>query len=949
MTQRVLVCGLMPEFDRDSGSRRVLDLIDLLRESGRAVTFVSFHAKCNRRYVDVLQQRGVAVYAGAQEEMPALIASGVFDLALFGLWHIAEPFLPEIRRASPRTRIIVDSVDLHFLRNARRLFTERPGSGPAWLDDAYGHSLVREMNTYDAADVVLTVSQKEADLVNDFLGKRSAFAVPDCELLDESPVPLEKRKGIVLVGCFRHTPNADAVAYLCREILPLVDEKVLASHPVQIVGDGLTDEIRVHGAALPTVRMVGWVPSVIPYLEQARLTVLPLRYGAGTKRKLLQTLAVGTPAVTTTIGAEGFEPIDGTHALIADDPARFASSISMLARNDRLWRRLSRRGRADIATLYDREVARRLLLEVIDRVVASPPRVSTAVVASNGEPVSEYSRLVVRVRATVETCVPSGATVAVVSKGDDALVSFKGSIGWHFPQESKGTYAGWYPADSTAAIEQVRAIAGRGARYLVFPATATWWLTHYAGLRQYLERAGREVVNEPGVCIIYALESIEQIAPDAARSSRRAGTAVAAVHADSENQLENVHDTLRVIAFLLPQFHPIPENDVWWGKGFTEWTNVIRAKPLFPGHDQPRVPADLGFYDLRLAETRAMQAELAHAYGIHGFCYYHYWFDGKQLLERPFNEVLSSGQPDFPFCLCWANEPWSRRWDGQPRDVLQPQTYSLDDDRRHIEWLIPALRDPRAIRIGDKPIFLVYQVKELPDPRRTVNIWRAEVARAGLPGIYLIGVETGWDAGWDATAVGFDAKVLFQPQFSMLRTVSRSRLSAPGNLEVYEYDAAWPVLANPEPVSYRRYSSVFPSWDNSPRRGAAGLAVHNSTPESYEAWLRQTIARTRRDDPEHHIVFINAWNEWAEGCYLEPDTNHGRGFLEATARAIRASRVATVEPHFANTALQNVTRPKPIIVRTSRGNGSIALRQRRTIFPQLPRPRASASARGSRK
>ena len=949
-TGAAIVCALMPEFDRDAGSCRIAELVDFLHGAGWAVTFVSHHANCEPRYAEVLRQRGIAVYAGASTHMPALIDSGQFDLALFGLWHVAQPYIEQIRRRAPQMRIVVDSVDLHFLRHARQQFTrDHRLDGTGTLDDTFGADLVREINTYNAADAVLTVSQKEADLINDFLGRREvAFPVPQSESLEPSVVPLDDRRGILFIGCFRHTPNADAVDFLCHQILPRVDQKVLARHPVAIVGDGLSDEIRRHGAGLPYVRMIGWVPSVVPYLERARLSVLPLRYGAGTKRKLLQTLAVGTPAVTTTIGAEGFELTDGTHALIADDPVRFASSITLLARSDRLWRRLSRRGRADIATLYDREIARRLLLGVIDRVVASPLRVSTQVVDPTGEPVSPYGRLVVRVREAVGKCVPRGATVAVVSKGDDALVNFDGSTGWHYPQGSDGSYGGWYPADSNAAIEQIRALVRRGARYLVFPATANWWLTHYVGLRQYLETDGREVANDPDVCVIYDLNPSDQIAADAARCANGA-TAAAHVQLESGDEHTDVCDTLRVIAFLLPQFHPIPENDVWWGRGFTEWTNVSRAKPLFPGHDQPRVPADLGFYDLRLADTREMQAELARAHGIHGFCYYHYWFGGKRLLERPFDEVLSSGQPDFPFCLCWANEPWSRRWDGQPQDVLQPQTYSLDDDRRHIEWLIPALRDRRAIRIEGKPVFLVYQVKELPDPRRTVDIWRTEVERAGLPGIYLIGVETGWDAAWDATAVGFDAKVLFQPQFSMLRTVPRSMVSAPGSLEVYDYDAAWPILANPEPVPYRRYSSVFPSWDNSPRRGMAGLAVHNSTPASYEAWLRHTIERTRRDDSEHHIVFVNAWNEWGEGCYLEPDAKHGRGFLEATRRAIRASRSTTVEPHVATAALQRVLPPKPIVARSTRGNGSIVFRQRRTIFQGMPRPRASASNGGSRK
>src|SRR5688572_21951699 len=291
---------------------------------------------------------------------------------------------------------------------------------------------------------------------------------------------------------------------------------------------------------------------------------------------------------------------------------------------------------------------------------------------------------------------------------------------------------------------------------------------------------------------------------------------------------------IAALAFYLPQYHPIPENDAWWGRGFTEWTNVARARPLFSGHYQPHLPADLGLYDLRLGEVREAQVELASAHGLHGFCYYHYWFGGKRLLERPFDDVLRSGEPDFPFCLCWANEPWSRRWDGRPEELLQPQTYGEADDVAHIAWLMPALRDPRAIKVEGKPLFLVYQGRDLPDPAGTIGTWRREVAAAGLDGIYLLSVETGWDAGWDATAVGFDAKVLFQPQFSLLR--STPRLPVPGrvNLQVYDYQRTWPALANPDPVAYRRYETVFPSWDNSPRRGDHAVVVHDSTPEAYE-------------------------------------------------------------------------------------------------------------------
>jgi lipopolysaccharide biosynthesis protein len=220
----------------------------------------------------------------------------------------------------------------------------------------------------------------------------------------------------------------------------------------------------------------------------------------------------------------------------------------------------------------------------------------------------------------------------------------------------------------------------------------------------------------------------------------------------------------RLIAFYLPQFHTIPENDGWWGKGFTEWTNVRNAVPYFPGHYQPHVPGQLGYYDLRSPDVRAAQAALAGEYGIHGFCYYHYWFNGRRLLELPFNEVLRSHQPDFPFCLCWANENWTRRWDGDDKQVLMVQKYSHEDDRLHMESLIPAFRDDRYVRIDGKPVFLVYKKNLLPDARKTAEIWRDTAKRAGIDDIYLITVETG-SQGRVSVPVefGFDAAIEFAP------------------------------------------------------------------------------------------------------------------------------------------------------------------------------------------
>ena len=228
-----------------------------------------------------------------------------------------------------------------------------------------------------------------------------------------------------------------------------------------------------------------------------------------------------------------------------------------------------------------------------------------------------------------------------------------------------------------------------------------------------------------------------------------------------EAQVERSEPRVRAIAFYLPQFHPIPENDGWWGPGFTEWSNVTRAQPNFDGHYEPHLPADLGFYDLRVPETREQQAELARAHGIHGFCYYYYWFAGKRLLERPIEEMRASGRPDFPICLCWANENWTRRWDGADREVLIAQNPSPADDERLIRDLLAHFRDPRYIRVGGRPLFMVYRVGVLPDVRASAAIWRDICRREGIGELYLCAAKT-YDTG-DPAQYGFDAAVEFPP------------------------------------------------------------------------------------------------------------------------------------------------------------------------------------------
>ena len=336
----------------------------------------------------------------------------------------------------------------------------------------------------------------------------------------------------------------------------------------------------------------------------------------------------------------------------------------------------------------------------------------------------------------------------------------------------------------------------------------------------------------------------------------------------------------RLITFYLPQFHPIPENDEWWGKGFTEWANVCKATPLFEGHYQPHIPANLGFYDLRLPEARQAQASLAQRYGIEGFCYWHYWFEGKRLLERPFNEVLSSGEPDFPFCLAWANETWSRRWLGEEKNILLQQTYSLQDDFNHIEWLMGAFSDPRYIRVNGRPLFLVYRPFNLPEPERTTEIWRKECIRNGLPEPYLLGINS--HSHDDCRDKGFDGNVDFEPQLGVL----------PGpldeGLKIYDYAMARSRMTSRE-RDFPFYPCIFAQWDNTPRRGEDGIVFINSTPEQFESGLEDIVQSTLDKPHEDRLVFINAWNEWAEGNHLEPDLKNGLKYLEAIRRVVFAS------------------------------------------------------------
>jgi lipopolysaccharide biosynthesis protein len=354
----------------------------------------------------------------------------------------------------------------------------------------------------------------------------------------------------------------------------------------------------------------------------------------------------------------------------------------------------------------------------------------------------------------------------------------------------------------------------------------------------------------------------------------------------------NVHD-IKLIAFYLPQFHPIPENDAWWGNGFTEWVNVRRARPNFVDHYQPHVAGELGYYDLLAPATRAAQAELARTHGIHGFCYYHYWFNGKRLLERPLNAVLASGEPDFPFCVCWANENWSRRWDGGNDELLIAQEYSPEHERRFIEDLIPTLEDRRYIRVGGRPLLLVYRANLLPEPQRAAETFRRVARASGVGDLCLAYIEHPGSPAPDA--LGFDAAVEFPPHglnvVPLTDQVETTNPSFEG--DVWDYISAAKDSLQRTLPPYRLFRGVMAGWDNTPRLQNNGQIFVNSHPANYGRWLAAIVGQARRADvPEDRIVFVNAWNEWGEGCHLEPDQAFGRAYLQATRDALAPAVVA---------------------------------------------------------
>ncbi len=352
-----------------------------------------------------------------------------------------------------------------------------------------------------------------------------------------------------------------------------------------------------------------------------------------------------------------------------------------------------------------------------------------------------------------------------------------------------------------------------------------------------------------------------------------------------------------LVAFYLPQFHPIPENDRWWGKGFTEWRNVTRALPQFEGHVQPRLPADLGFYDLRDVDVMRQQAQLASEYGIGAFCFYFYWFAGQTLLEQPLRQWLADDRIELPFCLCWANENWARRWDGRDQDVLMAQQHSAEDDLAFIAHIAPYLRDRRALRVEGRPMLLVYRPSLMPDPAATAQRWRDWCRANDIGEIHLAYVQ-GFERP-DPRDIGFDAAVEFPPNMSSPPSVTAAQTLINPEFagDVVDWRALAADAAGRALPAYRLHPGVNPGWDNEPRRSGKGRVLWHASPRGYGDWLRRTIHERLAPVPaSQRLVFINAWNEWAEGAVLEPDMRLGHAWLEATRQSLRAEPAATAVP-----------------------------------------------------
>jgi GT2 family glycosyltransferase/glycosyltransferase involved in cell wall biosynthesis len=758
---RALVVDVWPTPDRDSGSIDTVNLLKALLAFNYKVTFFPANTLDHfGHYTTDLQRIGVeCIFAPFVNSIDQFLDAAGEHIDVVFLRRVAfgGRHMEVARWKCPQAKIIFDTVDLHYLREERQAQLEQ-----SWeLKLAAAATKALELEYVKKSDGTIVVSEYEKKELEKERPEARIWWMPFSRDIPGRSAPFGERADIMFVGGFLHQPNVDAVDYFLSTIWPMVTSR-LPGVRFLIVGSDMP--VAFHRWASPTVVPVGHVRSLDRYLNRCRMTVAPLRFGAGTKGKVVTSMSCGVPVVATPLAVEGMSCQAGEHVLIGEKPEEFADAIAALYSDEGLWTHLSDNGLSLVRSMYSHEAGHRRLSELL------------------------------------------------------------GHYGLHAAPAFDVAHAG--------------------------------------------SRGAGEYVYEEAPCAFAPNDSV------------RTGA----------------KSDVRVVAFYLPQFHPIPENDLWWGKGFTEWTNVTRARPLFPGHYQPHLPGELGFYDLRVPEVREAQASLAREYGVHGFCYYHYWFSGKRLLERPFNEVLRSGQPDLPFCLCWANENWTRRWDGRDNQVLMEQVHTTANDRRFIQELLPALGDERYIRIDGKPLLLVYRTELLPDPKRTSDIWREECVRSGIGDLYLCRAESFTVS--DPADCGFDAAYEFPPLNVSVPELHLGSLFVKGggrghssesrfDGKLFPYDELVRHMCDRSSPQYKRFRGVMVAWDNTPRRSQDGYVWLRSTPALFQRWLSTVIGLTREQFlGEERIVFVNAWNEWAEGCHLEPDQRNGRLYLEAVRHAL---------------------------------------------------------------
>lgn len=347
----------------------------------------------------------------------------------------------------------------------------------------------------------------------------------------------------------------------------------------------------------------------------------------------------------------------------------------------------------------------------------------------------------------------------------------------------------------------------------------------------------------------------------------------------------------KIIAFYLPQFHTIPENDKWWGEGFTEWTNTKKAKPLFEGHYQPKTPLNDNYYNLLDEKTQEWQAKIAKEHGIYGFCYYHYWFNGKMLLEKPMENMLRNKNIELPFCMSWANEPWARTWDGKDKEVLMPQTYGDKGDwENHFNYLLKFFKDERYIKLEGKPVMLIYRTNNIDKCDEMIGYWNEMAQENGFKGIYVVETLNSFQS--EPSIENSQAVVEFEPMLTirhhlpMFKQGQRYLRKKINKLDLIEYDYVWKRIINKD-IDYgkSKFLGAFVSWDNTARKGKKGLVINNSTPDKFRHYLKEQLEKAESENSK--FVFMNAWNEWAEGTYLEPDKKNGFQYLLAIKRLFK--------------------------------------------------------------